>query len=443
MKRFGKPGFSLVEVLVVLFIFALIGTMFISIVRSASRESDFGAEHFAALQVSQKVFEDCAQEIAVNPYGLDFLGNSPQGKPVTVNDGNSPLFVLIEDRNPRDGKIDPSGINPAMVPIYDQMRGFTLDLKTVRGVAANDKGLCHSEAFIQWPAKTGKGIYSSETDFASLVSEKIIAPVVRPIDDQAAFEKAVGRSFYFDQVTPLAQLIAADHGDKDVVLAMGRVLFLSRTLRVNFLKQMDEKISTLETEISGKPDGFDKVRLLKNLEDCCFETGRASFHLLFQMKEDLAFILRNYREEKVGTYLWQDPERREGWLSELIGIWQSFFWSMKKVKWAGERLLAKELVPFQDLLSIHRTVLKLVDLYKIFYIIPDSPLQRTDFRFFEFLKSSSTARNPCLERFVGQEEGFVSRDQLLEKYPNLRRFSETMKVIKELDLKLKILGTQP
>lgn len=121
MKR--CRGLSLLEILIGIAIFATVGITFLSFIGQSIGESKFSSDFFTAFILSQKVMEDFAEEIAVNPYGFETLGvDETSTKYSDVVDGSTVYFSSLEDQQKPYGKIDggtDGTINDKMKPLYD------------------------------------------------------------------------------------------------------------------------------------------------------------------------------------------------------------------------------------------------------------------------------------------------------------------------------------
>jgi len=134
----GK-GFTLIELLIGVLLFAGIGVTMIFFLRSARKDVEFGAEHFTALLLSEKVSEDCTQEITVNPNAFVALGFDPgPGQLMPVVDGESIFFTMLKDRLPPWGKIkatDDGKIDSIYQPLYPIFPGFHVHPRLFSGVS--------------------------------------------------------------------------------------------------------------------------------------------------------------------------------------------------------------------------------------------------------------------------------------------------------------------
>jgi hypothetical protein len=132
------------------------------------------------------------------------------------------------------------------------------------------------------------------------------------------------------------------------------------------------------------------------------------------------------------------------WIDQSILVWKTCYVHLMETKKTLERQLEKRIAAVQDLQTLHGRTMKLIDLNKILTVVPGSPLGSNP-SYFRFLQQSSIDRNPCVRRFMVQDEEFLTAGKLQEKYPNLKTIGETFRIMDTLNAFIadKGLGSTP
>lgn len=439
-------AFSLIELVIGLFILSLVGIMLGSFLKSASHQSDFGAEHFTAILLAQKVIEDCAQEIVINPHAFSTLGlEATPGSPISVVNGQSPFFTVIQDSLPPFGEIDPGGIDENLQPLFSQVRDFSLEITAKRQAPTGPlHGVYSARIGFSWKSRTGKGKYSIDCSFPSLVGEKK-AGLLMPPPDPTDLEKEIAKAFFGDVTKTLPAIISEQGGDENVIRAMGTVHLLGRSFfRSSFVAAVTRDNRELSAALASTVDPIEISNILKRLEKNHFDLVRASFRLLWNFRPQMELIMANWEEARLGTALWNNRQARMSWIDQSILVWKTCYVHLMETKKTLERQLEKRIAAVQDLQTLHGRTMKLIDLNKILTVVPGSPLGSNP-SYFRFLQQSSIDRNPCVRRFMVQDEEFLTAGKLQEKYPNLKTIGETFRIMDTLNAFIadKGLGSTP
>ncbi len=448
-RKASGRGFSLLEVLIGVFFLSAIGLTMVFYLQSAAKEVGFGAEHFTAILLSQKLTEDCAQEITLNPHGFKALGfDPPSPGPAPIVDGGSVFFSMLRDRTPpwrfihpdRDGVLDAS-----CQPIYGQVRDFRIGVGAVRLGSAVDetveRNLYRTEIGVSWKTSTGTGQYRTQVLFGSALFPKKVLPAI-PIKD-SDIEKEIALAFYRDSQSTFSQLIARFGGNRDTIFALGKITVYSNAfLESPFLLRLLSDLGKWRKELKGiPPDRYDpqRFRLVTSIASSSYEIARNAFQFIHAMGPELAAVPTTFDRQNLGDQLWANSARVRGGLFQATKVYQLFLSSLVSAKESLEILLEDGMAPFQDVKRQHSTLLKTLDLYKVLSFAPGSPVSADEWRnILGFLGKHYQNRNPFMERFLREElESSASQTLSEERSPTLKVVLDSLSWKPSMDLFLR------
>ncbi len=154
-------GFSLVEVLIAVTILSITGLGFILAFRqSGAKQEAFSSEHFSAMFITQKIFEDIGSRLRENPHYFNELEkeNGEVRKVVDDRDGFFHLLENTDDFTYLDETQD-EPISPKTAALFQQYNGFSYSVDVVPGSdpGTGDKipGLLTVSIAVFWTEKQG------------------------------------------------------------------------------------------------------------------------------------------------------------------------------------------------------------------------------------------------------------------------------------------------
>ncbi|MBI3038468.1 type II secretion system protein [bacterium] len=433
MRVVKKNGFTFIEVIVGVLIFSFIGASYLAWIKMSTRQIEFGADHFSAILLSQKLMEDLNQEIIINPYGFSGIEgkNIPSEK---VVDGGSPYFSYLADTSPPWFYIDPSAdgkIDSNQEPLYSQLKDFSFSLSALRQGSLTDpselKNLYIVTGKLNWKAKTGGGKYEFSCDFPSVISAKKTQFSSNP--DDAEIEKLICSEFYLEAGKSLSSLISAKGGDFDTIKGLGKIhyvcknyfasAFFSDTLKL--INDLEDKRKNLKGKASNE-----LAKCCRELAKQFYELAKSSFQILAALEPTFSMVQKNFDQQHLGKYLWENKFRFsqvfQNFKQVCDNLNSSLFWSRTNY----ESLLEKSLILSQGSRRVNQIVLRLLDIYKILSVSPSYKEGKKDYKdFLARMKSFCNGRNPFLNRLIFQEIAWADNPSELQKrYPNLKIVSD-------------------
>ncbi len=442
-KCYHKAGFTFVEVMIGLLIFSFIGTSFILVIRGMKKEIQFGGDHFTALLLSQKVMEDLAQEVIINPYGLETLGiDGKTGVPVKIVDGNSPFFTSLFDiKSPwfsidpqTDGKIDSS-----ISPLYSQTRDFQVAVSSARGAPLTDpsekKNLEIGTVEFSWKPSAGHGKYDLSCYFPSVLTEKKVDFNISISD--ADLEKEICKTFFVDPNSNLATIISTKGGDAQTLKELGKISFVcSQFFKSEFFKNTLTKIQGLETKRKkfSPALGKDYAKTCTELAQNFYELAKSSYQMMAFLEPCFEKVSVNFDQQHLGNDLWLNKDRLKPAMVQFKKVCDNFNSSLFWARVNYENLLDKQVSISEGYRRQFLTTMRLLDLYRVFAVNPGWSSGKADLlKFIERIQKISQGRNPFLHRFCLQESDWSRNiDGLATKYPNLKKIQEVLDQISKI-----------
>ena len=437
MTRKRKKGFSLVEVMIGVAIFATVGVAFLSFLSQSIGESKFSAEYFSAFILSQKVMEDFSEEIAINPYGFETLGvdeNSTQYSEVV--DGATVHFSGLEDQQKPYGKIDPGAdntINAKVVPLYEIVKKFQFRAQAKRLEKTGDgekRNLLRCNLEFLWDAKIGKGQYETSCSFFSPVTAKKIDLALNV--DQAAIDARIPKDFFNAPGKSLAQIANERSSTVETVTALGRIALVTEDFMKSqyYTKQM-KAIADLKKKLALIPASqFDQeyaVRLAIAL--AWYDLAKACYQIVVYLEPCFATLQsQNVSALQTGTNTLNPIQLQEALFHYRI-IYEYFVGSIVQARFYYYALIEKDLALYKGGKRELQVLQKLIDLYRIVALLASVPTGMDQYKaFLGRLDTFADGRNLYLQRMVRQEMIYLQDPAVwMEKFPNLKRISSIVK----------------
>ncbi len=429
-------GVSFPELLIAMLLISAIGLLLINFVNGMSKEIGFTGEHFTAILLTQKVFEDCSREVSVNPFGFKALGcESGKQGPTPVVDGQSVFFETMEDRLAPWGAIDPAtdgNLDRTFLPLYDQVKDFRLGIENGRvpvpGGADSKNNLFQTDIGLDWKTRTGKGAYAIRSQFPAPLATSKKVPTLDVSD--ADVEREICFSLFLEPVTPLNQLIQRFGGDRDTLLALGKMKVICRLfLESEFLLGADERIAKKLAEAGGAGSGvYDKAAFDRSLAIASdsYEVARIAFQFIHHLKPEVEKALSSFDEAHLGPDLWKNKHKVLGALERPDRLVKVFSTHLALAKKHMEILLEEKMSPFQESKRQFALLLKVMDIEKILAFAPPKILPKAQFdSFHRHLEEVSKTRNRVLFRYSRQERELGGDEaKLAESYPCLKTVTD-------------------
>lgn len=427
-------GTTLPEVIIGLLILGVLGAGFINFLRGSRNELEFGAEHFTGLLLTQKVIEDCYQEMTVNPQGLETLGiENGNDTPSGIRDGESVFFSTIEDRNPPWGRIDPvtdGAISKKWGPLYDQVRDFKLQVKARRlepgSSASVDQNLVQADVTFSWEAGIGLGEYQAETWLFAPLTPKAGGTGLSV--SQADVEREAVLALLLEPGKNIDQVLAEKGGNKETILAWARLqlltnAFMESTFLVERVKSLEKDQIAIRSANLDQPN-LETLRLVERLASDTYDLAREAFRFIREIQPDAERVMADFNPENLG-YLWKQKRLLANGATNYRRLLRIFSASLYWAKVHLETLLEKPLVQLQDKKQQFFFQTKVIALYRLLLLLPDSPVKKDRFTaFFTRLRDYSDGVQPAMFRWAGLNLSMVDDpSRMKEKDPNLAAVS--------------------
>lgn len=437
MIRRRNQGVSLVEVLIAVAMFATVGVTFISFMGQSIGESKFSSDYFTAFILSQKVMEDLAQEISVNPYGFEALGiDENTTKYTDVVDGSSLHFSSLEDQKKPYGKIDlgtDGSINNKMAPLYDIVKKFSFRTTAKRLETAGEgekRNLYQCNLDFQWAAKTGKGQYAVGCSFFSPITPKKCDLQLQV--DEASVDLRIPKEFFNEPTQTLVQIANAKKSTVEAVTAYGRLYLVTQDFITSqyYEKQM-KVIANLKQKLASVPaNQLDQIfEVRRSIALAWYDLAKACYQIVVYL-EPCFTTLQNQNTLSLQTgSSFLNPIMVQRALFDYRIIYEYFTGSMEQARYYYYTLAEKDLASLKGGKKELQVLQKLMDLYRIVALLPGKSDGMAQFRsFLTRLEGYADGKNPSLQRMAKQELIYLQDQTLwLEKYPNLKRISAMVK----------------
>ena len=422
-------GFSLIETMIAVLVLSMVALMLYQGIQSARSEITFGADHLSALLLSQKVLEDCIQEMDVNPNGLATLGlDTPNPSPVALVDGASPFFSNLEDRAAPWHKIQGGPgetLDQNFGPLYTQVKDFKIQANSTRQTTDQNMSLVNIE--LSWKAKTGTGNMPMSCFVYSPVLPKQTS--IGLVVDDSVLEKVICRRLFVCPPMSMTGILSTYGGNTDTLkayatLAHGAENVMYSSFYLNTMNAIGKNEKLFKT-LSGSPKNQTYFDLVKKLAGDNYQIARVAFNAMLVLQPHMEKAMIEYDETFFGTYLWDKRRRHHATacMIDYVMLSKLFVERLFYAKTYYEILIEKDMAEFQDMRRIQINLVRVMDIYKILLLVPSSPVTQTHFvTFFRHVKSFADGRHQALVRLAQMNIDLATNvPALLEKNPNLQR----------------------
>ncbi len=265
-------GFSLVEILIGLVLLVLATGTVVVVFQSAGRETAFSSEHYTAMFLAQKVFEDINSMIRDNPHSFTTLVQDAEGREEPVVNGGSKYFRLLG--NTRNfGYLSPEDDHPITKgPLFEQLKAFTVQVSSkiephpLTGEVLNN--CLKVVVSVRWTTKEGAKREYQVSQFVHGESDDVFQ---QPLDlslspsKQGDLDKGAARVLAgLLGIDPATVESPANINPKlpgsslDAAMNLGRIVWLTRSA-----KSMDESFQDEMKALENARDEFKKGQSLE------------------------------------------------------------------------------------------------------------------------------------------------------------------------------------
>lgn len=433
MKKAPFRGTTLLEILVALGIFGIVGAVLVFSIRSGSKEIQFTSDHLNAVILTQKVAEDLIEEIGMNPYGIETLGLAANSRDFQeITDGGSVFFSQVEDRVEPWGFIDPARdgvIDQGMQPLYKDIRKFKLALSGQRLSASGEgpeRNLVSCKIDLAWDTKTGRGELNSQSLFFSPATPRKtdLAYVVNEPEVDARIPGAVFRK----PGKTIPEISATIGENVETVQAFGRISLITGDFvasayfngaKALIAKQKEELARTPETDLEKQ------YRLRLAIARQWYDLSKTCFQVVAYLVPHFALLKAEGKFNQAAGTGFNGISLQHGLYLYRI-IYEHFVGSIVQARFFYYALLQDDLSRFKGGKCQLQVLQKLMDIYRVVAILPTRPEGMQEYRnFLARIRKLADGRNPFLGRLVDQEIQLLENPvSWMDRLPNLKRISE-------------------
>ncbi len=412
-------GFSLMEVMIGLFILAFIVAGFLMGLRSAKKEVEFSDKHVAVLLCSQKVIEDLMEEIWLNPLGFQTLGiEQSTPAPTPIVDGQSVFFTNLEAGNAA-GTRSPSSrkdvISPDVKPLYHQVEDLHLAVTAERLAPAVDdrleSNLYHGDIAFFWNSPRGKGQGDLEALFFSPVTPKKFTPgtYVDPSATDSSY----------------TAILNSAGGRSKLLRNLGDVYQACRSfLQSDFYTRSFREIKRLkQVSRDGQYPSKALYECHLKLAGVWYELARRSLNFLISVAPAMNEFASEYTPGSLGAAFSSDSSQLNAILRDFRLIYETLVSSILQARANYQFLVSPPMAKFKGIRMQYHLIARTMDLYRVLMVTPTHRYGLPEYRYFlEQLDRFATGRSPVLQRMVAHElANSQNLDQVLNRLPNLKQ----------------------
>lgn len=407
--RLKNEGFSLLELVIAFFIFAIIGSAVLLALRSGSQETKFINEQFSASLLARKVIEDIFCEVDINPLSVQEIDVN-QCKMV---DGESHFFSNLEDSRPPSFVIQPDEgvISSEQQPLYSLVEAFKISIEP----DLSDSKIYSSRVILDWDSKVAKGKHVVEFHFHNLNQKKDIDfPFEFAPGD---LEKYICGYLYATQTQSVDAILALPQfgGRKETIEALGQIglmssWFFGSTLYTKTLKEIEQLEIEKATLLAACP--IQSSALLKCLDKLVkrrYELVKMSFQVFAFICPYFDQLIGNCDEANLGVH-YREPLLVKLLLENVTRLGKFFTMSLWQNIVDLQLYFSPQISPWVSLKKLSNVSVKLVNLGRI--IAYNDIYQqfgrdgKADYiRLLEQIRAVFSGRFPALERLIAQEVG--------------------------------------
>ena len=436
--RFSR-AFSLLEVLIAFSLLVVAALGVISIFRqSGVRGEAFSSEHFTAMFLAQKVLEDISAQVSENPHSFTDLIHGASGDKKSIINGGSPYFKLLE--NTANFNSLSEGEDQAITldsgSLYNQLKNFACQVET-RFVTDKVTGqpianLIEVVVNISWKDVGGIQQTYSISQYLSGFNEDQFAITVAQVfpvsEDQAALSLwgwtspgAAPTTGTFDS------FMAANGGNRDIVLAIGRLSYLldegMGTTKV-YNDKVDSYILLRNAALAGSDPATKKkaVSYQEKIAQSYEKKATQLFNLMSQAKPSVDYLKSQVMTDaNLGSLLKSKKDPLKGLFQDC-----SLIIDQIPLNFAGAADEYDDLFksPYRELLSARKVtpnVRRLIDiekigvLYQSYWIPGSSDVSSLRARIQEF-RDKYQGKEPIFLRYLEREAAICATISSIRQY---------------------------
>ncbi len=268
---FRRRGFSLVEILVAMVILVTSGMGLILVFRQGGARSEaFSAEHYSAMFIAQKIFEDLNSRIQENPHYFNHLRENDSIPQRTVVNDSDGFFRLIQNKVRLDffDESEDLPITDDAGAAFRQLKTFSYSMDVFRGCdpeTGNEiPGLLDVKITVYWKDKGG---IDQQYEIRQIVqgNDQNVFKEADPAKFPEFASDAIAKSLWSacggtEETAPRSfeEFMSKNQGDRELVLAVGTLVHLWAVAEAANLKYND---------------GIDQIRRKRDLAAASGEPG--------------------------------------------------------------------------------------------------------------------------------------------------------------------------
>ncbi|NLI78756.1 MAG: prepilin-type N-terminal cleavage/methylation domain-containing protein [Candidatus Riflebacteria bacterium] len=414
-----RRGFSLMEVMIGVFIMAFVLGAFIMGLRSAKKEVEFSDKHVAVLLCSQKVVEDLMEEIWLNPFGFQTLGiENSVPSPTPIVDGQSVFFTNLESGNAATTNAPGTRkdvIGPGVKPLYHQVEDLHLTVTAERlAPVADDRpesNLYHGDIAFAWDGPRGKGKGDVEALFFSPLTPKKFTPgtYVDPSSTDASYTAILG----------------SPGGRPQLLRNLGDVYQACRSfLNSDFYRRSFREIKELKrVSRDGQYPSKELYACHLKLAGVWYELARRSLNFLISVVPAMNAFASGYTPGSLGPMFDSGSGQLDAILRDFRLIYETLVSSILQARANYQFLVSPPMARFKGIRMQYHLINRTMDLYRVLMVTPTHRYGLSEYRYFlEQLDRFGTGRSPALRRMVAYElANSQNLGQVLNRLPNLKQ----------------------
>ncbi len=428
----GGAGFSLLELLLALFIisFAVLG--FYQLLRSSSSRAQMSGNTLTANRVGMKVVNDLQEDIRLNGDLLSVMDFHDELKTKNaVIDGNSPFFRHFHDSQAPWGTMDPAQDGKIGTPdgdLYPQLKPFEVEVAAERRKSAsgNDPGkhLAEVVARVGWKEKDGQSReYALDALLPSPVGPKIMERLT--MVDENTLEAEIVKAFFPDKAGGSLAVAAQSKGaDPALVKALGRCHVATTNLLATVASAAAE-INTLRntrSTLTSKKPSVELVNLQGRIAASCEGVAALMFVVLQELVPTMREIEKSFKREKLGSLSYDTAVKGlAGFEAVTKAILPWVVQSRREYEW----LMGEALLPVRSARRNEQVNIKALEGWRLSTALDGT--NRVPYRaFVQSLIQRYQGRSPAWERLLARERKLADDPALLQQtFGNLNRIVKT------------------
>lgn len=404
-----RLGFSLLELMIGVFLIASTSLVFLKALNLFNKETVFYSEHFLASSLGEKVMETCYQELEVNPYGFQALGLVDQDENTLIlsspiTDGQTNFF-----KNPE--------ISNSSTPyLYMKTKNNFISKVVCEG---SIKDYYEVVSGFKWNAKTGSGEINSVCRYLAFDGEKDFSTTYSMSDEYV--EKELLAVVFRSSATSISSVVDSI-GGQELAMAIGRIYYSCFNLLSS--EEFYERCRKLEV-LEGSPCTIDSD-LYEKCTQGYFDLAKDLLHLLMYLNGELKIVKE--KQNFLSAIKDQHQPNVQRYLIESMNLTRRieycFIAAISKLASRYEKAFNNEPLVRKR----KRNLLRLFHFYRVLYACRNNSTGAMNTKFSKVeienqvrsflhkLKLDFEKNNPSISRLANQDLDFFNKKKLAEAY---------------------------